>query len=80
MTLFVLSAYNSKQFFKAWAKDLSATERSAWVNRLTRQMTPFFNPLFELYLLEHFSFAFQDLQNSVPWGVPLWLYVLVCKI
>ena len=27
-------------------------------------MTPFLDLLFELYLLVHFIFAFQDLQNS----------------
>ena len=37
-------------------------------------MTPFFHPLFELYLLVHFIFAFQDLQNSVPRGPPFGLF------
>ena len=66
MVLFVLSADDSKQLVTAWAKHLSATERSSSVNMRTRQMTPFFHLLFELYLSVHFIFAFQDLQNSVP--------------
>ena len=44
MALFVLSAVDSKQLVTAWAKNVSATERSSWVNMiLTRQMTPFFS-------------------------------------
>ena len=70
MALFVLSADDSKQLVTAWAKHLSTTERSSWVNMMTRQMTPFFYLLLELYLLNYFIFAFQDLQNSVPWGAP----------
>ena len=70
MALFVFSADDSKQLITAWEKHLSATERSSRVNMITRQMTPFFHLLFELYLLVHFIFAFQDLQNSVPWGPP----------
>ena len=68
MALFVLSADDSKQLVTAWAKHLSATERSFWVNILTRYITPFFELLFELYLLEHFIFAFQHFQNSVLRG------------
>ena len=36
-----------------------------WVNMVTRQMTSL---LFQLCLLVYFSFTFQNLQNSVPWG------------
>ena len=44
MALFVLSAVDSKQLVTAWAKNLSATERSSRVNMiLTRQMTTFFS-------------------------------------
>ena len=46
---------------------------------ITLQMTPFFHLLFHLYLFVHFIFAFQDLENSVPWGPPLH-YLLVYKI
>ena len=42
-------------------------------------MTPFFHLLFHLYPFVHFIFAFQDLENSVPWGPPLH-YLLVYKI
>ena len=38
------------------------------VNLITRQWTHFSHLLFELYLLVFFIFAFQDLQNLVPWG------------
>ena len=65
MALFLLSADDSKQLVTAWAKHSSATERSL-VNRVARQMTPFFHPLFELSLLQHFFSAVQDLQNSIP--------------
>ena len=41
MALFALSADASKQLVTAWAKHLSATEKSSWVNMITRQMTPF---------------------------------------
>ena len=37
------------------------------VNMITRYITLFFHLLFELYLLLYFNFAFQDVQNSVPW-------------
>ena len=37
---------------------------------ITRQMTPFFSLPFEIYLLVYFNFAFQELQNSFPWGLP----------
>ena len=64
MALLVVSAVDSKQLVTVLAKHLSATERSSWVNIvLTRQMIPFSHLLFELYLLKHFIFAFQDLQN-----------------
>ena len=66
MALFLLSADDSKQLVTAWAKHSSATERSSLVNRVARQMTPFFHPLFELSLLQHFFSAVQDLQNSIP--------------
>ena len=40
-----------------------------------------FHLLLELYLLVYFIFAFQDLQNSAPWGPPPPLHnALVCKI
>ena len=42
MALLVLSAYDSKQLVIAWAKHLSPTERSSWLNRVTREMTKFF--------------------------------------
>ena len=48
-------------------------------NMITEQMAPFFYLLFEFYPLVYFIFAFQDLQNSVPWGGPLY-YFVVCKI
>ena len=35
-------------------------------NMITRQMTPFFHLLFELYPLVFFISSFEDLQNSVP--------------
>ena len=70
MAVFVLFADDSKQLIAAGAKHLSATERSSWVNMITRKMTPFFHLLFESFLLEHFFFAFQGFQNSVPWGPP----------
>ena len=48
---FVYSADNSKKFVTAWAKNLSAAERSSWIPH-------FFHLLFELYLSVHFTFAF----------------------
>ena len=35
---------------------------------IARRMTQLFYLLFELYLLVRFILAFQDVQNSVPWG------------
>ena len=70
MALFALSADDSKQLVTALAKQLSATERSSWVNRVIRPMTPFF-PYYLNYICWEISFfAFQDLQNSVPWCPP----------
>ena len=83
MALFVLSAVNSKQLVIAWAKHLSATERSSRVNMvLTRQMTHFLHLLFEPYLLEHLIFAFQDFKTfKIQFHeVPLFALCLVCKI
>ena len=48
---------------------------------ITRQMTPFFSSTLELSPFVYFIFAFQDFQNSVPFGRPHSLYYfLVCKI
>ena len=49
------------------------------VNFITRQMTSFFSSTHELYALVYFLSAFQNLQNSIPWGPPLH-YFPVCKI
>ena len=43
-------------------------------NMITRQINPFFSSTFELYPLVYLIFAFQDLQNLVPWGFfHLWI-------
>ena len=49
------------------------------VNIITRQMTSFFSFTFGALFLIYFTSAFQDLQNSIPWGPPpldyvLWVY------
>ena len=38
---------------------------------ITRQMTPFFHLLFELYPLVFLISAFNELQNSIPWRLLL---------
>ena len=51
------------------------------VSILTWQMAPFFSSTHWDLSVGIFIFAFQDIQNSVPWGPPPPLhYVLVCKI
>ena len=40
--LFFIFSDDSKKLATAWAKHLSATERSSGVNMIIRQMTPFF--------------------------------------
>ena len=49
------------------------------INMINGQMTPFSYLLFELYPLVYFIFAFQYLQDSVPWDPPL-RYLMDCKI
>ena len=46
------------------------------VKLITRQITPFFQLLIEVYPLVYFISIFQDLQNSISWG-PLY-YVPHC--
>ena len=44
--------------------------KSLMENSIFCAVTAFFYLLFELYMLVLFIFAFQDLQNSVPWSAP----------
>ena len=75
---FVFSTDGIKKLVTTWAKHLSATERSSWVNMTTRQMTSF---LFIYYLNSIcWKIPFLHLRpNSVPFAPPFDL-VLICKI
>ena len=46
---------------------------------ITRQIPYFFHLLFELCPMVYFISAFQDLQNSVPWG-PSPLCIMFCSV
>ena len=45
------------------------------VKMIARQMTHFYCLLFELYLLLYSILTFQDLKNSIVWGLPFALFI-----
>ena len=78
MAVFVLSADESKQLVTAWEKHLSATERSSWVNRVTRKVTPFFPSTIWIISVGTFLFCISKTSKFSSMRSPLF-FVLVYK-
>ena len=76
----VLSGGDSKNLVTAWAKHLSAAERSSWLNMKTRQWNPFFFIYYLNSICWYISFLHFKIFKIQFHEVPPLLYVLVCKI